>query len=87
MGRYILKRLGISVAVIFLVSVISFTLVHMLPGDPAVLALGSEASEQDIATFREKYYSGTVFHLDYRYTPRRFRRFYYLQPSGINLSG
>ena len=43
MGRYILKRLGISVAVIFLVSVISFTLVHMLPGDPAVLALGSEA--------------------------------------------
>ena len=56
MGRYILKRLGISVAVIFLVSVISFTLVHMLPGDPAVLALGSEASEQDIATFREKYY-------------------------------
>ena len=56
MGRYILKRLGISVAVVFLVSVISFTLVHMLPGDPAVLALGSEASEQDIATFREKYY-------------------------------
>ena len=56
MGRYILKRLGISIAVVFLVSVISFTLVHMLPGDPAVLALGSEASEQDIATFREKYY-------------------------------
>ena len=56
MGRYILKRLGISVVVVFLVSVISFTLVHMLPGDPAVLALGSEASEQDIATFREKYY-------------------------------
>ena len=55
-GRYILKRLGISVIVILLVSVISFTLVHMLPGDPAVLALGSEASEQDVEAFREKYY-------------------------------
>ncbi len=56
MARYILKRLGISVIVIFLVSVISFTLVHILPGDPAVLALGSEASDVDIAAFREKYY-------------------------------
>lgn len=55
MGRYILKRLGISIIVVFLVSILSFTLVHMLPGDPAVLALGSEASEQDVETFREKY--------------------------------
>ncbi len=56
MGRYLLKRLGISVLVVFLVSVISFTLVHMLPGDPAVLALGSEASDQDIETFRKEYH-------------------------------
>lgn len=28
----------------------------MLPGDPAVLALGSEASEADIEAFREEYY-------------------------------
>ena len=55
MGRFLLKRLGISVIIIFLVSILSFTLVHMLPGDPAVLALGSEASEEDIQTFREKY--------------------------------
>ena len=56
MGRYLLKRLGISVLVVFLVSVISFTLVHMLPGDPAVLALGSEASEQDVEAFRKEYH-------------------------------
>ncbi|WP_367924341.1 ABC transporter permease [uncultured Ruthenibacterium sp.] len=56
MSRYILKRLGISAIVILLVSIIAFTLVHILPGDPAVLALGSEASEQDLATFRERYY-------------------------------
>lgn len=56
MGRYVLKRLGISLIVVLLVSVISFTLVHMLPGDPAVLALGSEASAQDIKTFRDQYY-------------------------------
>jgi peptide/nickel transport system permease protein len=55
MGRYIVKRLAVSVVVVFLVSILSFTLVHMLPGDPAVLALGSEASEADVENFREKY--------------------------------
>lgn len=55
MGRYILKRLGISVIVILLISVFAFSLVHMLPGDPARLALGTEASEQDVEAFRERY--------------------------------
>ena len=55
-GSIYFKTIGDFGCSRILVSVISFTLVHMLPGDPAVLALGSEASEQDIATFREKYY-------------------------------
>ena len=55
MGKYILKRLGISIVVIFLISIFAFSLVHLLPGDPAVLALGSEASEADIAAFHVKY--------------------------------
>ena len=55
MSKYVLKRLGISIVVIFLISIFAFSLVHLLPGDPAVLALGSEASESDIAAFHEKY--------------------------------
>lgn len=55
MGKFVIKRLGISIVVILLISIFSFSLVHMLPGDPAVLALGSEASETDVQNFREKY--------------------------------
>lgn len=55
MGKFVVKRLGISLVVILLISVFSFSLVHLLPGDPAVLALGSEASETDVENFREKY--------------------------------
>ena len=55
MGRFILKRLGISLIVVFMVSIITFALVKILPGDPAVLALGTEATEEEIAAFHEKY--------------------------------
>ncbi len=55
MGRFILKRLGISVIVVLLVSIITFTLVKILPGDPALLAMGTEASEAEVAAFHEKY--------------------------------
>jgi len=56
MGKFILKRVGISLIVILLISVFSFSLVHMLPGDPAVLALGSEVTEAEIQAFREQYH-------------------------------
>lgn len=56
MSKYVLKRIGISLIVIFLVSIFAFSLVHMLPGDPAVLALGSEASEADVQAFRDEYH-------------------------------
>ena len=54
-GRYILKRLGISLIVVFLVSIITFGLVKILPGDPALLAMGTEASDEEVAEFHEKY--------------------------------
>ena len=53
MGKFVIKRLGISLVVILLISIFSFSLVHMLPGDPAVLALGSEAYETAEENFRE----------------------------------
>lgn len=54
-GRYILRRLGISLVVVFLVSIITFALIKILPGDPALNALGTEAKDIEIQQFHEKY--------------------------------
>ena len=52
MARYFAKRLGISVIIIFLVSLFAFSLMHILPGDPARLVLGEEASQEDVDELR-----------------------------------
>lgn len=54
MGKFILRRLEISVIIVFLVSLFAFSLMHILPGDPARLALGEEASEEDVQALREE---------------------------------
>ena len=38
-----------------MVSIITFTLVKILPGDPALLAMGTEATAEEVAAFHEKY--------------------------------
>ena len=54
MSTYIIKRLLISVFIVFVVSVFSFSLIQVMPGDPARLALGFEASEEDVQALREE---------------------------------
>lgn len=54
MGTYILKRILISILLVFLVSIFAFSLIHILPGDPARLSLGYEASEEDVQALRVK---------------------------------
>ncbi len=54
MTTYIIRRILISLLVVFLVSVFSFSLLQIMPGDPARLALGYEASEEDVQTLREQ---------------------------------
>ncbi len=54
MGTYIIKRILISILVVFLVSIFSFSLLQLMPGDPARLALGYEASEEDVQALREE---------------------------------
>lgn len=50
--RYILRRLFGLVVTLFLVSLITFVVVHVLPGDPAMLILGHEASPEALANLR-----------------------------------
>ena len=55
MGKYILKRLGTSILIVFLVSVFAFSLMHILPGDPVRISLGESATEEKIQQVREEY--------------------------------
>jgi peptide/nickel transport system permease protein len=48
-GKYIAKRVVLLIIIIFFVSVASFFLVHLLPGDPAVTILGPNDTPQNAA--------------------------------------
>ena len=51
--RYIGKRLLQAILVIVVVTIISFCLVRLAPGDPAILMLGELATEEQIEQTRE----------------------------------
>lgn len=53
MGRFILKRIGQTLIVLFIVSVFIFLLVSFLPGDPVYAMLGGEISQE---TYDRWYY-------------------------------
>ncbi|NVO57397.1 ABC transporter permease [Rhodobacteraceae bacterium B1Z28] len=51
---YIFKRLLLMIPTFFLVMVIIFMLVRLLPGDPAIAMAGDRASDADIQAIRER---------------------------------
>lgn len=51
---FLLKRFGLMIVVMFIVSVVVFSLVHLLPGDPALTMLGQEATDQAVKALREQ---------------------------------
>ena len=53
MSVYILRRPLASVPVIFMVGVITFSILHIAPGDPAVLMAGEEATPEDVEKMRK----------------------------------
>jgi peptide/nickel transport system permease protein len=52
MLRYTLRRLGLLVPVLVGVSVVSFSLLHLIPGDPVLILVGIDASPEVIARTR-----------------------------------
>lgn len=54
MKKYILKRILTVIPVLFIVSLIVFSLVHITPGNPAALMLGENASQEDIDAMTEQ---------------------------------
>ncbi len=53
MARYIVKRLLALVAIMFCVAVIIFTIMYFVPGDPALIILGSSSTVAEREAYRE----------------------------------
>lgn len=50
----IIRRLLLAVPVVLLVTIMVFSLMHMLPGDPATVILGQEATPEAVEALREE---------------------------------
>ncbi len=54
MTAYIFRRLLLILPVLVIVGIVVFTLVHLTPGDPAAVMLGSEASADQVAQLHKQ---------------------------------
>ena len=55
MFDFLVRRAAISVVTLFVISMIVFTGVRMIPGDPARIMAGTDADAAGIEAVREKY--------------------------------
>jgi ABC-type dipeptide/oligopeptide/nickel transport system permease component len=78
MSRYVLRRLLQMIPVVLGVTILVFTIMYFIPGDPVKMMLGPEATAADIAAYREKlglddpylvrlgrFVEGIVLHFDF----------------------
>ena len=54
MFNYTVRRLISAIPVLFIVAVMVFALIHMIPGNPAAVMLGSDATQEEIDALSEK---------------------------------
>lgn len=54
MSKFIMRRLLLMVPVVLGVTVIVFSIMYIIPGDPAVAILGAEATQQALDSLREQ---------------------------------
>ena len=52
MAGIIIRRLGSALPILFIVSLITFAMIHLIPGDPAVVIAGLSATPDQIANIR-----------------------------------
>ncbi|MFD1037399.1 glutathione ABC transporter permease GsiC [Virgibacillus byunsanensis] len=65
MLKYIIKRLIGIIPILFLVSIFIFLFVHLIPGDPARLVAGQDATLQDVETVRKDLGLDQPIHIQY----------------------
>ncbi|RLB72401.1 MAG: ABC transporter permease [Deltaproteobacteria bacterium] len=54
MLKYVLKRLGMSIPILIAVLTLVFIIIRIVPGDPAMVVLGDQASAEALAALRTK---------------------------------
>lgn len=54
MASFLARRLALSVPVLFGVATLVFSLIHLIPGDPAQAMLGETASQADVDALRQR---------------------------------
>lgn len=54
MAAFIIRRAFLSIIVLVLITILAFSLIHIMPGDPAVSVLGMDASPEQIAKLRKE---------------------------------
>ena len=64
MFNYVIRRLLQSIPILFVVVTLVFVIVRVLPGDPAVAALGDYASKQAVEALRDRWRAGAFWQLD-----------------------
>jgi len=62
---YAVRRIMALIPVLFLIVFIAFSLLQMIPGDPAVIMLGTEATPEKIAIMHERLGLDKPFHVQF----------------------
>lgn len=65
MGEYLLRRLALAIPTLLLTMTVVFILARVVPGDPALVILGDQASLEALAALREKLGLDQPLHLQY----------------------
>lgn len=75
MHKYIIKRLMMIIPLVIIVSFAVFFIMDLVPGDPAVTALGDEATEEQLELYREEHGLNDPLLVQYvRYISGLFRK-------------
>lgn len=51
---YLIKRVLAAIPLLFIISIIVFSIIHLTPGDPAIYMLGADAPEEDLQRLRNQ---------------------------------
>ena len=54
MGKYFCKRVASAIPLLLVISFVVFMFIHMIPGDPARMIAGQDATKEDVEVVREQ---------------------------------
>jgi peptide/nickel transport system permease protein len=65
MANFIVRRLLQTIVVVFIVSFLTFSLIHLTPGDPVIIMLGIDATQEQIDALRHSLWLDRPFLVQY----------------------